>query len=347
MSNNKTLYKIKGMDRLENIMEKVSIEESIGILINAMIKNKGSLESIEIRNTNENEKETINIIAVGEGATSIFYIDYDKLLNDNKVLQAIISIAKELTIKASKNGIKKEQKLDLSKINSGVLQAGYISESEADFKKEKMEFIIDKKKLAINGKGLLDDKKVKNIRQYIREVYKQAINEGINIKILEDEKLEGINIDGNIINKNSCIIDNNATVFLYKLNYEQKGFEVTINDVKVVTDEINSLINWRKEPLCKKGYTFTRLFICFRLNIEDFDLNDKVNINLVIKKYEKNIIEIIRDNIENFLNENVNISLKYNRENIECIKKDLNEESSAGVVKRLLDEHINIIKNKY
>lgn len=346
MPNNKTVHVLKGMDRLENIMEKISIEESINILINAMIKNKGSLEYIEIKKEKESKKreETINIIAIGESVTDIFYIDYNKILNDNKVLQAIISIATEVRVEVSKNGVKKEQTLNLSKINNGFIEVGYIYESKIQLEKENIKFVINKGKLAVNGRGLLDDKKLENIREYIKERYNQAINDGMKIRLLEDNTLKAINIDGNIINEDKCIVDENAKIILYKLNYEKKGFEVTINDVKVSTDTISNLINWRKDPLVKSGYTFTRLLICLRLNIYGFDLNDKSKIDLYVKKYEKRILQMIRDNSEDFLSENVNINLKYNKNNMDCIKSNLNEDTASGVVKRLLDEHINKIK---
>ena len=99
MPNNKTVHVLKGMDRLENIMEKISIE---------------------------------------------------------------------VRVEVSKNGVKKEQTLNLSKINNGFIEVGYIYESKIQLEKENIKFVINKGKLAVNGRGLLDDKKLENIREYIK-----------------------------------------------------------------------------------------------------------------------------------------------------------------------------------
>lgn len=335
MANSKKTYKIAGMERVDTITEKISLQESLVVLFNAMIKNEGCVQSFDINRF----KDKVSILAIGKGVSNIFDVDFMTTLNENKVLQALISISKIVKLKACKDGVEKLKEVNFEKVNTGKIEVFPIVSKEIKNKKERMEFTIEIKDLATNGKGLLDDIKVENIIQHFKYIYRETINDGTKINIITNKRLEGKNIDGTLVNKGSYVIDDNAQILLYYMKSEKGGFEVLINNVKVESYTINHLINWRREPLRRAGYTFSRLFISLRLTMPEFDLNNVDFIDELVELYDDKILKAIREHGEEFTNPIVNISLVYDRNKMNKIKVSLNEEYTAGVVNKLLDTY--------
>lgn len=335
-------FKVKGMDRKENINSKLSIYDSINIIFNSMIYNKGDMISIELLDNN-NE---ISIQGVGKNCTRIYDCTSNDDLNENLLLQSLIYLASEVKVIASKDGEGKSKVINFETINNSY---GTINDDEAysvESDKEKMEFKIDKSKLSINGQAINDSKMRENISDFIRKIYRQTILNGLKVKMFSKE-ITAIDLDGRIVNKDDCIIneENDTRVYLYKMNSAKNDFEVLINDVFINIPFLKDYINWKKSPLRRDGYTYTNLYISLQLIREEFNLNDNERIKEVIELFINDIEDKIRNNSDEFLNEKVYISIKYERDKMNKIKNSINELHASSAVKKLLDDHYEVIKN--
>ncbi|MBC5629789.1 hypothetical protein H8S20_12945 [Clostridium sp. NSJ-6] len=342
-------YKVEGMDRKENILSKLSIIDSIEIIFNAMTRNKGDMEIIEILEDSSKEDKDVVIVIKGYGknVSNLYEIDYSKNLNDNIFLQAIIFIASQVKIIATMNGIKKEKIVSFEAINKDLINASKQAIDETDNFSESIEFRFNTANLTTKGKGLLEGDMRRKLRNNISLSYREALSGELNIKIFGQD-IVCKPIDATIVNKDDCIIntDPDTRVILYKMKNEKGGFEIIINDIIINKNKIKEIINWKKDPFHRDGYTFKRLFISLRLIREDFDSNDYHKINELMEVFKDDILEKVRNSSEMFLNPIVNINFEYSREDMEKIKIDMKISHATIVVKELLDNYLKAIKKE-
>lgn len=344
MGKTKTRFKVKGLDRKENIHSSLSIYDSIKIIFNSMICNKGNMLSISLV-VDENK---IEIKGAGKNCTSIYECTDNEDLHGNLLLQSLIYLGSEVKVGAYSDGELRKKVLSFKDINDSY--GDILPDNSEDYKDieeedEAIKFIIEKSKVLIKGQALYDDVMKKKIINNIKLFYREAVLNGLKIKMFGEE-IEGMQLDGNIVNKNDYIInkDNSTRVYLYKMNKDKNGFEVIINDVSIDIPFLKDYMNWKRSPLKRDGYTYTQLYISLRLVREHFNLNDKERIKKIIEILTKDIEGIIENNSDEFLNSEVNISVKYDRKKMDAIKKAINKAHASVATVQLLDDYWESIK---
>lgn len=334
---------IIGMDRMENICTKLRLHESIVIIINSTITNNDINREIKIE-INEIKKEFI-IRIKGKSSPKVVSFEREVNINENLLLMAMAYLCTHIRIISVQNNIMKTKELYFTDINENLFSEEFEEHIEQKNLENSIEFIIEESEFTVCGKEILNIKNRQALISTLQTVYRNVISRGLEINLF-GKKIKCKAIDGNLLNKkeNSCNL--NEKIDLYKMKSETKGVEVIVNGVKVDNKNLSEIINWDKKPFKQNGYTFKRLFISIILNKENLNLNNYNLINVYIQRLKIKVNEEIEKYKEDFKNENVNISLEYNRKQMEEIISSIkNERTVNGTVKVVLDQYYKKIKD--
>lgn len=338
-------HEVIGMDRLENIYKRLGLYESIVIIINSTIINNNINRKIDIK-IDKREKEFV-IMVSGESLPKAINFEREVNINDNLLLMAMTYLCTQISIINTQDNIIKFQKLHLKNINKNLFSEELKEDIGKENSENSIEFIIKESDFTEYGKEVLNTKNRQALTSTLQTIYRSMIFRGLEINIF-DKKIKFKDIDGNLLNKNEKSYELSKKIDLYKMKSESKGVEVIVNGVKIDNDNFGEIINWNKKPFKQNGYTFKRLFISIILNKEKLNLNNYNLINAYIQRLKSEINKEVEKYKEDFKNDDVNISLKYNREHMDKILLSTKETTVNGATKVVLDQYyININpKNK-
>lgn len=334
-------HTVIGMDRLENINKTLGLYESIVIIINSTIINNNINRKIDIK-INEVEKAFI-IRVSGKSLPKVISFEREVNINDNLLLMAMANLCTKIRIIINQNNLTKTKELYLEKFNEGLFEEEFNESIGKDNLENSIEFIIKESDFTSNGKEVLNIKNRQELISNLQTVYRSMISRGLEINLF-NEKIKFKDIDGNLLNKNENSYELNEKIDLYKMKGEYKGIEVIVNGVKIDNDNLDEIINWSKKPFKQNGYTFQRLFISILLNKENLNLNNYNLINVYIQRLKSEINKEVEKCKEYFENDDVNISLKYNREDMNEILFSIKETTVNGATKAVLDKYYSKIK---
>ena len=328
---------IIGMDRLENIYTKLSLHESIVIIINSTIMNNSINREINIE-IDEVKKEFI-IRIEGKSLPKVISFEKEVNINKNLLLMAMAYLCTHIRIIITQNNIIKTKELYFTDINENLFSEKLEENIEEKNSENSIEFIIKESDFTIYGKEALNRKNRQTLNNTLQTVYRSVISRGLVINIF-GKKIKCKDIDGNLLNKKENRYKLSEKIDLYKMKSENKGLEVIVNGVKIDNKNLGEIIDWNKKPLKQNGYTFKRLFISIILNNENLNLNNYNLINVYIQRLKIKVNEEVEKYKEDFKNENVNINLEYNRKQMEEIISSIKEEITVnGAVKVILDQY--------
>lgn len=334
-------HAIIGMDRMENIYTKLSLYESIVIIINSTIVNNEINREINIE-IDEIKKEFI-IRIKGKSSPKVISFEKEVNINENLLIMAMAYLCKRICIIITQNNIIKTKKLYFTGINENLFLEELEEDIEEKNSENSIEFIIKESDFTIYGKEALNRKNRQTLNNTLQTVYRSVISRGVEINLF-GKKIKCKDIDGKLLNKKENGCELSEKIDLYKMKSESKGVEVIVNWVKIDNKNFSEIINWNKKPFKQNGYTFKRLFISIILNKENLNLNNYNLINVYIQKFKLKVNKEVEKYKEEFKNDDVNISLKYNREDMGKILFSTRETTVNGATKVVLDQYYSKIK---
>jgi len=319
----------------------LSLHESIVIIINSTIMNNSINREINIE-IDEIKKEFIIRIKC-KSLPKVISFEKEVNINKNLLLMAMAYLCTHIRIIITQNNIIKTKELYFTDINENLFSEKLEENIEEKNSENSIEFIIKESDFTIYGKEVLNRKNRQTLINYLKTVYRSVISRGLVINIF-GKKIKCKDIDGNLLNKKENRYKLSEKIDLYKMKSENKGLEVIVNGVKIDNKNLGEIIDWNKKPLKQNGYTFKRLFISIILNKENLNLNNYNLINVYIQKFKLKVNKEVEKYKEEFKNDDVNISLKYNREDMGKILFSTRETTVNGATKVVLDKYYSKIK---
>lgn len=333
---------VSGMEREEIISKKFNTVQSFIAIINSEIinsRNEKTIIDIDIEN------EDIVIKIIGNNLKQSMNFNRKININENILLVAMIRICNQIIITNTKDSIKTSKILDFKKINNNSFDEKSRNQLKGSNLVNSIEFRIEKKHFRGNTNYISVNSWKRQLKKKLAIIYNEIIFRGLTLQVF-GERIVWEEKDGILLNTEYANIDDNVKIKIYKMKSEKKDIEVVVNGVKVENTKINDMINWNAKPFKEDGYTFKRLFISLYIDIDNIDLNELDTINNLIEQYFDNIIQKVKEYKENFQNENVNVSLEYNREDMKHILNETKAKSVGDATRIVLDKYFENIKKK-
>ena len=329
------------------------------------IKEKLSQENEELASKNEELKQNnINIVNQNNELLKInkaLKEENTNLINKNKeLIEDNNKIKKELNAKINSNkeelNKKPKENQNINKDNKIEIKNNNISNniSNAESTIPNKEIIYSKKKEVLNLSKFctLDDfNKLKSIVEELQakinniEQWKKSLQNNQNIEPIEKKKVQKINLELNVNEKNiEELKQNNNNINIINDN--------TNNNLKNSTnDNINNNINNNTNINIKKNinddinnYIKNSININIKNNIND-NINNNINKN--INDNKKNNINDNINNINNNTNDNIKNNINYNINNNINNNNDVDKNNKKYIKKNIEDDKVQKIRNKF
>ncbi|MBQ3421295.1 MAG: hypothetical protein IJH34_06430 [Romboutsia sp.] len=301
------------------------LKRSIVTIINSFIKNT--------------EKRAILLDLHNNFFSIKVYGKFEKdITQDSCLIKSLLNLSTQVYYVTTTNQVKVTKSLDFSEYKSGVYKIKDLSVLSSDEKNDNVTLIFYKSNFKEPLKLLCKENIVNDLRLYINDIYNDAFSY-LKIKCF-DEILESKNKAGLLLNEDNIEASDNTNIYIYKMTDYFKAFDIVINGIKVPKDITEKFINCKKYPFRQKGYSFRKMYLIMQIKIEDLDINDESQIELIYKKKEKNLIEILENYKEYFLNNKVYFNMDYDKEKMKYILKKSGYKNYVEAVKYILDNYL-------